>query len=214
MQSLIDFDSYKSDHDTTTAENKQKNPVNTGANQSTHEPSAHDKTLVGPKPNTLEYLLFELSSPVYGSNSDAYSYLSENNMPAATPSSASASDNNAPTNAVTTNMPVQHSGATVSPVARLEQTQAFPCFFDDAITASTSFFHDQSSGANMDMSGVSTTDPWGQTAEDNISSTPRQTSTPVADQHNQVSVNKKKRRKLTFYKKNEVIKRIGYQINN
>ena len=192
VKSLIDFDSNPAAPDTA-AETKQITPLNNGGNQSPHETLAQDKAPVAPKPNTLDFLLFELSSPPsIGNNSgNPPTFFTENNMPAGGVSSAamppmqmslSPASNNASTNVLTTNMPA----AGVSPVAPSEHMLTLPSSVDAAsITAQTTFFPVQQSGGNMAMTGVSTAAPLDQMTADSSSFTPKKTSIPVGALNNQ-----------------------------
>ncbi|KAK2661116.1 hypothetical protein Ddye_007649 [Dipteronia dyeriana] len=194
VESLIDFDSNPAapDNAAAAAETKQITPLNNGGNQSPHETLAEDKAPVTPKPNTLDFLLFELSSPPsIGNNSgNPHTIFSENNIPAGGVSSAlpptqmslPPASNNSSTTVLTTNMPA----AGVSPVEPSEQMLTFPSSVGSSITAPINYFEVQQSGGNMAMTGVSTAAPFGQmTADSSSSSTPKQTSIPVGALNNQ-----------------------------
>ncbi|KAK4853064.1 hypothetical protein QYF36_003206 [Acer negundo] len=192
VESLIDFDSNPAAPDTA-AETKQITPLNNGGNQSPHETLAQEKAPVAPKPNTLDFLLFELSSPTsIGNNSgNPPTIFTENNIPAGGVSSAamppmpmslSPASNIASTNVLTINMPA----AGVSPVAPLEHMLTLPSSVDAAsITAQTTYFPVQQSGGNMAMTGVSTAAPLDQMTAESSSFTPKQTSILVGALNNQ-----------------------------
>ncbi|KAK3212821.1 hypothetical protein Dsin_017527 [Dipteronia sinensis] len=194
VESLIDFDSNPAAPDTAAAaaETKQITRLNNGGNWSPHETLAEDKAPMAPKPNTLDFLLFELSSPLsIGNNSgNPPTIFSENNMPAGGVSSAlpptqmslPPASNNASTTVLTTNMPA----AGVSPVEPSEQMLTFPSSVGSSITAPINYFAVQQSGGNMVVTGVSTAAPLGQmTADSSSSSTPKQTGIPVGALNNQ-----------------------------
>ncbi|KAL5786147.1 hypothetical protein ACOSQ2_008539 [Xanthoceras sorbifolium] len=194
VESLINFDfdpaAPTAAAAASAAETKQITPLNNVGNLSPHETLAQDKAPIAPKPNTLEFLLFELSSPTIGNNSgNPPPTFSENNMPAGGVSlavplmqmSLFPTGNDAPTTVLNTYMPVQQSGANMP----AEQMLALPCSVDASITAPTTYFPVQPSGSNMAMTAVSTAAPSGQMIADGGSSTPKQTSTPVGALDNQ-----------------------------
>ncbi|XP_044462874.1 probable ADP-ribosylation factor GTPase-activating protein AGD14 [Mangifera indica] len=163
-ESLINFSEDPEPPDASLAapQTQQITPSDPG-NQPSNEPSSKETTKTSPMPNTLEFLIFELSAPLAAQNNDdAPSTVSASNIPEGGVSSVvpSMGDLLASAPASTTNMALQPYGISVASSAfPLGQMSTVPSSFGASPTASTANMLVHPSEGNMAVSGVSPAPP-------------------------------------------------------